>query len=75
MGACRHPHFLRRNNDADVVNSRGDRFLGMTAAMTQIPVPTANTKGTVPIVRLKAREKNRLKFCRIEEKSVSLHRK
>ena len=24
MGACRHPHFLRRNDDADVVNSRGD---------------------------------------------------
>ena len=42
----------------------------------QTPVPKHhNTKGTVPIVRLKAREKNRLKFCRIEEKSVSLHRK
>ena len=26
--------------------SQGDRYLGMTAAMTQIPVPTANLNGT-----------------------------
>ena len=28
--------------------SRWDRYLGMTAAMTQVPVPTATDSGTCP---------------------------
>ena len=42
MGACRHPHFLRRNDDADVVNSRGDRYLSHRSRHTQVPVPATN---------------------------------
>ena len=28
-------------SDIEIKNSRWDRYLGMTAAMTQVPVPTA----------------------------------
>ena len=81
-GAGTFVTWVERAQKGQAPRSRWDRYLGMTAPMTQVPhgysdgielgtgtfvdvILICNTKGTVPIVRLKAREKNRLKFCRI----------